>query len=245
MGGSIAGWGTSGRATIGAALVVGMLVGGVVLGPVVRNTVAQDAPKAEEEATNEIVACIAGNRVMKISEKGGTCPEKGTRTLRWNQEGPQGRRGPKGDAGPEGPRGPKGPTGEQGARGEQGVRGEQGDKGDKGETGERGPAGFASVQRRSANHDTVIDSESFSDPLTVDCNEGETVVGGGFDGLDSYRARFFGSATIIADFIPLVAESRPTNSGWQVTLFNPSADTLSFGVFQSVTVYALCAQTSS
>jgi len=84
--------------------------------------------------------------------------------------GPQGPAGPAGTAGADGSQGPAGPQGAQGVQGVPGPQGPQGPAGSGGTTGE------VVVFIRPGNQVSV---PAIADSLAT-CNDGETLVGGGY-----------------------------------------------------------------
>ena len=150
---------------------------------------------------------------------------------RFALSGAAGGSGSTGARGPAGPAGPAGPSGSVGAAGVQGEPGPAGPQGPQGEVGPAGPAGPQGVAGPAGSSTYYVSTSSITVPngisnLEIDafCDEGDVVVGGGFDG-------DFGSGDA-------VTSSYPTGEGWQVTATNT-------GQGLTLSAYAVCLDLSS
>lgn len=140
-----------------------------------------------------IEACyVASSGKLRVVNDGAKC-RNGERKLRWNVAGPAGAKGEKGDrgaAGAQGSPGATGPRGETGLRGEGGPPGETGPQGLPGETGpqgETGPRGLPGETGPAGGFDTAkvykvsFYSNASDQTISVSCEAGDVVLGGGFD----------------------------------------------------------------
>lgn len=141
-------------------------------------------------------------------------------------QGPPGAKGETGARGAAGAKGDKGDRGERGAAGQQGAVGPQGPAGPRGAKGDKGDAGATNVTVRTSAVRTIqVYVAGVGAGQFHRCNEGETLVSGGY--------------TFTTQDNAYVTESRPTTSGgrpaWQVRVhFNePGQATLE--------VFVLCA----
>jgi hypothetical protein len=144
-------------------------------------------------------ACLKNGKLTNVSQSGPVQCAADERAVSWSVQGPQGAPGAQGPAGPAGPQGlpgPTGPRGEVGPQGEPGAvgpagpagpRGEVGPQGPQGERGPVGPQGPAGPPAQLSAHE-----ESRTLTLTGDrtnngifggmiCQQGGTLVSGGFD----------------------------------------------------------------
>jgi collagen triple helix repeat protein len=125
--------------------------------------------------------------------------------------------GPKGDKGDTGPRGPQGDAGPAGAKGDPG---DQGPKGDPGVTGTHVVAATTTIANGAGKHNSV------------NCDAGETAIGGGGHIGTNNRA-----GTLISRNEPVIdANGKPV--GWVIIAGNLSGDE------QELVTYAICAKVS-
>jgi hypothetical protein len=139
--------------------------------------------------------------------------------------GPKGDPGAQGDAGQQGPVGPKGDTGpagtdgapgQTGPAGSTGATGATGAQGPKGEPGAQGPAGKDGVVHFTVRSVDLVIPAGGQTGLTVRCNAGESVTGGG--------VRFVSRDANIGDAVLTTHPDTDTNGGtpvgWRSTIRN-------------------------
>jgi hypothetical protein len=176
-------------------------------------------------------------------EKGDTGPQGPVGAM--GPAGAQGEQGEKGDTGPMGPQGEQGPAGPMGPIGPRGVQGEIGPQGETGPMGPAGPQGPIGPAGPPGLIDVVTvmdmtprDGEP-SKSITVLCEAGLHVLGGGFDvdGPDS------------DDWIVSVQESYPVEEqGWHVRAeawnarISRTADCNCADDDWKITVWAICGE---
>ncbi len=145
--------------------------------------------------------------------------------------------GPPGPEGDQGATGPTGPTGRQGPEGEPGTQGLLGPTGDasqvSGPTGPTGPSAGGAIVERTAIAVTHPDhgepAKRFQVPaqeffaFEVECEPGERIVGGGFFGVPWHRIIPGNGVSFVQVALQLI-ESRATETGWRVVLFNSNIE---------------------
>ena len=161
---------------------------------------------ASDNTANTIEACANGQHLRIVDDSTTDCKKNET-GVSWN---------------------------EQGLKGDKGDQGIQGDKGDKGDKGSQGPAGgLSAVTTRSASFNFGAGATSSTGGGTsggVNCDSGETPLGGGYSLSPNNAAQTFELNAIG----PLPISG--TATGWQVDFYN-AAGSPAF----TLTVYVRCA----
>jgi hypothetical protein len=161
--------------------------------------------------------------------------------------GPQGPAGPEGPAGPAGaigatgPAGPAGPAGPIGPQGPAGAPGAPGLPGPQGPAGPAGPAGgLTGYQLVSADSDIVSLGANIAVVLTgsVACPSGKVPVSGGWEGLNPANVSPVPASYKVTPIASQPATFSNGDSGWMVTVRNPTATGLSS---VQIRVWAVCA----
>lgn len=130
-----------------------------------------------------ITVCVKNNgKVYVIGEGFRRADCRGSdQLLSWNIEGPagpMGPQGPQGELGPQGIPGPQGPAGPQGETGPQGPEGPMGPQGIQGPPGSSG--GGSGTPVVFVRPGTTVEFPVIGDATAI-CNEGETLIGGGYE----------------------------------------------------------------
>jgi hypothetical protein len=164
-------------------------------------------------ARSKYFVCATPGGTVSLSTRDGICPPGETKYT-WQ------------GAGTAGPAGPAGPRGARGATGLPGATGAQGPAGPAGVLGAYQVSALGTVYPRSSTGPTT--------PTQVLCNEGDTVLGGGF----SFRwvnGDAWVSSVKVSRSSPAVDGSR---EGWAVSVIND----MDFQVEVNIDVYAICAE---
>jgi hypothetical protein len=150
-------------------------------------------------------ACVNREGRLKLLKSGEHC-KRGTKTVSWNQVGPAGAPGAPGAAGP---------AGQKGADGIKGVQGPEGE------------SGFTNVVVRTTTPNGLL----ISGTQIVECEPGETAIGGGAARNDlSNSSKLYASAP--TNEKNQLAKDGETPTGWLAGVENPGG--------ASTTFYAVC-----
>jgi len=165
-------------------------------------------------------ACVNANGDMTLTTRDAFCAAGDTKYT-WRGAGASGPAGPQGERGRQGLAGAAGPSGAAGASGAAGP---------SGPAGPTGPAGVLGVYTVTESA-TMYSDGAVSAALQVLCNEGDTVLSGGFAMTGAKGDPWISSIKIAS------SQPKSDGSGWEVTVVNNT----SFMVGVPVTVTAICA----